>query len=64
MEFNLTVTDQEVNLIGAGLQELPFKVAAPLIQKLQQQVSTQQTTETSPPTASASEAQILEGEVV
>lgn len=42
MEFTLTgLTEQDVNIIGAGLQELPFKVAAPLIQKLQQQVTEQ-----------------------
>lgn len=41
MKFTLHVTEAEVNLIGQVLQEAPFKIVAPLIQKLQQQVNEQ-----------------------
>ena len=39
--FTLTVTEDQVNLLGAALSELPFKVSAALIQELQQQVNEQ-----------------------
>ena len=43
MEFTLTaLTDQDINVIGVALQEVPFKLAAPLIAKLQAQVNEQQ----------------------
>ena len=41
MEFTFTVTDQEANLLIAGLQELPARVANPLTQKLQSQAQEQ-----------------------
>jgi hypothetical protein len=41
MEFTFTVNEQEANMIVAGLQELPAKVANPLTQKLQQQAQEQ-----------------------
>ena len=41
MEFTLKVTEQEANLILAGLQELPAKVANPLTRKLQEQAQEQ-----------------------
>lgn len=41
MEFTFTVTDQEANLLVAGLQELPARVANPLTQKLQEQAQAQ-----------------------
>ena len=37
--FQLTVTEQELNIISAAIVELPFKVAQPLIQKLQSQIN-------------------------
>jgi len=40
--FNLLLDEQEINVLGAALAELPFKVSANLIQKLQQQVNEQQ----------------------
>lgn len=42
MDFTLHVTEAEVNLIGQALAELPFKISAALISKLQQQVNEQQ----------------------
>lgn len=41
MEFTFTVTEQEANLLVAGLQELPAKVANPLTKKLQEQAQSQ-----------------------
>lgn len=41
MEFTFTVTEQEANLLLAGLQELPAKVANPLTRKLQEQAQEQ-----------------------
>jgi hypothetical protein len=43
MEFTFTVTEQEANMILAGLQELPAKVANPLTRKLQEQAQEQMT---------------------
>ena len=37
--FILTVTEQEINIISAGLSELPHKHVAGLIQKLQSQIN-------------------------
>ena len=42
MSFVLTVEESEINVIGAALAELPFKVSSGLIQKLKQQVNEQQ----------------------
>lgn len=39
--FRLTVTEQELNVLSAGLVELPYKVSAPLITKLQGQIGGQ-----------------------
>lgn len=41
MEFTFKVTEQEANMIIAGLQELPAKLANPLTQKLQTQAQEQ-----------------------
>lgn len=40
-EFDLKVTQEELQIIGKALDERPFKEAAPLIQKLNQQIQTQ-----------------------
>lgn len=40
-EFTLTVTEQELNIVSAGLTELPYKAVAELIGKLQGQINTQ-----------------------
>lgn len=39
--LNFTLTIEEANLVLAGLQELPAKVANPLTQKLQEQARQQ-----------------------
>ena len=41
-EYHITVTSQELDLIGLGLGEQPFNKAAPLLNKLRQQVTEQQ----------------------
>lgn len=38
--FNLTLTVDQLNLIIAGLSELPFKTSSGLIQEIIQQVET------------------------
>lgn len=38
MEHVLKLTDQQLNLVGAGLAELPFKVAQPVMAAIQAQV--------------------------
>ena len=40
--FTLVVSEEQINIIGAALAELPFKVAAPMVQELQKQVNEQQ----------------------
>lgn len=42
MEFHLIFTEQELNIVSTALVELPFKIAAPLIQKINQQIAEQQ----------------------
>jgi len=42
LEFIFKVTYEEANIIIAGLQELPAKIANPLTQKLQKQAHEQQ----------------------
>jgi len=41
MEFTFKVSEQEANVILAGLQELPAKLANPLTRKLQEQAQEQ-----------------------
>jgi hypothetical protein len=41
MEIVFKLTEQEANILLAGLQELPAKVANPLTRKLQQQAQEQ-----------------------
>lgn len=44
-EFTIKVTAQEIDTIAKGLFELPFKIAQPLLEKLNQQVVGAQTLE-------------------
>lgn len=41
-EYTIKLTAQDLDVIGAGLGEQPFNKAAPLINKLRQQVMEQQ----------------------
>lgn len=38
---NLELTAAEWNVVGAGLMELPMKTAAPIFEKIRQQVAAQ-----------------------
>ncbi len=40
-EFTLTVTEQDIQILSAALAEMPFKVSAALIAKLQSQINEQ-----------------------
>lgn len=39
--FTITVTQQELQIIGGALEDLPFKKSAPLMNKLNQQIQNQ-----------------------
>lgn len=47
-QLTFTVTPEELQVIGAALEDAPFKKAAPIIQKLQQQVQQQLKPEAKP----------------
>lgn len=49
--FKLTVTSEDLQIIGTALDDLPFKKAAPLIQKLNQQIQMQTTPPAKPDTS-------------
>lgn len=38
----LTLTDQQLQIIGAALSELPYRVAAPVIAEINRQIAAQQ----------------------
>ena len=40
--YTLTLTPAEIDIVGTGLQEMPFKTASPLIQRILQQIQAQQ----------------------
>ncbi len=40
-KFTLTLTPQQLDMIGGGLAELPFKISAPLIQEINRQIAEQ-----------------------
>lgn len=42
MEYTLKFTEQEMGVLSAALVELPFKIAAPLIDRLNRQIAAQQ----------------------
>lgn len=42
MEYTFTFTAQQLAVINAALQELPFKVAAPLFDDLNRQIKEQE----------------------
>lgn len=42
-EYKLTLTEQEVNILIAGLGKLPLEVSIVVWQKIKQQVESQQT---------------------
>jgi len=42
MEYNLKFTEQDLQVLNAALGELPMKIAAPFVQKLNEQIAKQQ----------------------
>lgn len=58
MEYTFTFTEQELNLLSGALVELPFKIVAPLIQKISGQVAqAKASAEEKPETAPAEQAE-------
>jgi len=43
-EYTIKLTEQDLQTLSAGLGEIPFKIAAPLVGKLNKQIAEQQTT--------------------
>ncbi len=41
IEYTIKLTEQDLATINAGLQELPMKIAAPLVVKINQQLREQ-----------------------
>lgn len=39
MNYTLTLTLQQIQVIGAGLGELPLKIAAPVMNEVQKQIT-------------------------
>lgn len=48
MNYTITLSEQEINLVGAALGKLPFEAVASLVAKLQQQVNDQQKVDEAP----------------
>ena len=40
--YILTLTDQQLQIIGAALSELPYRVAAPVVAEINRQIAAQQ----------------------
>lgn len=45
MEYKITLTEQDLQILSAALGEIPFKIAAPFIEKLNNQIAEQQVKE-------------------
>ena len=41
MEYTITVTEEELGVVARALMEMPYKTAAPLFDKLNQQIAGQ-----------------------
>lgn len=41
MEYTVRINEQDISVLSAALVELPFKVSAPLIDKLNRQIAGQ-----------------------
>jgi hypothetical protein len=42
MTIKLELTEQDIQILSAALGEIPFKLAAPLVDKLNKQIAEQQ----------------------
>jgi len=45
MDYTLILTDNDLQVIGIALGELPFKVSSPLVDKLNKQIEKQRSVE-------------------
>ena len=43
MEYKITLTEQDLQILSAALGEIPFKIAAPFVEKINKQIAEQQT---------------------
>jgi hypothetical protein len=48
-QFTITVTEPQLNLIGAALGKMPFEQVAPTVQAIQAQINAQLKQQASPP---------------
>ena len=48
MNHTLTLTDQQLQIIGAALAELPYRVAAPVMAEIERQIVEQSTEKENP----------------
>ena len=42
MTYKIELTEQDLQILSAALGEIPFKIAAPLVEKLNKQIAEQQ----------------------
>ena len=42
MTYKIELTEQDLQVLNMGIGEIPFKLAAPLVDKLNQQIAEQQ----------------------
>jgi hypothetical protein len=42
MTYKIELTEQDLQILSAALGEIPFKIAAPLVDKLNKQITEQQ----------------------
>ncbi len=42
MTYKIEFTEQDLQILSAALGEIPFKIAAPLVEKLNKQIAEQQ----------------------
>lgn len=54
MEYIFKITEQELHVLSAALVELPYKMSAPLIDKLNRQIAEQQSKKDMPAPSGAS----------
>lgn len=53
MDYTLTLTGDDLTVISSALQEVPFKYAAPVMNKISAQADAQNKAATEPPLAPA-----------
>lgn len=51
--ISLTLTDQQLHIIGAALAEMPYRMAAPLMAEIERQIAEQKADGTPPDDSTA-----------